>query len=222
MAPPNVRRRASRACRRSSTAGPPPRRSSMKASLPTTLCRPRRPTLRAIHRDSGGWSCSSPPRRPTRVPQRPRPIAQRCPARRSADARQTPVTTRDCRHERPSPRQPPRRASRNELPIDALDPTPFAIDDFEQELDVFIANMTGRLTALLKEIDKRIIAADNATAGSRRDLRSSRARRGAAAGRRRMLGEEVRLIPDITFNADRAAELPPHTPRARAARSRTI
>jgi hypothetical protein len=98
-------------------------------------------------------------------------------------------------------------AVKNELPLDALDPTPFAIDDFERDLVVFVPNMQARLTALLKELKKRIAGADNAIQahGTTSDplARVSALQQAGTA----MLGEEVRLIPEIKFTAERAAEL---------------
>jgi hypothetical protein len=98
-------------------------------------------------------------------------------------------------------------AVKAELPLDALDPTPFSIDDFERDLVLFVPSMQARLVALLKELDKRIKAGGDALTAH--DATSDPlARLGAlqqAGGG--MLGEEVRLIPEITFSAERAAEL---------------
>jgi hypothetical protein len=94
-----------------------------------------------------------------------------------------------------------------QLPLDALDPTPFTIEEFEHDLDVFIRDMQARLTALAKEITKRIDAADAAltahAATADAAARVAALQQAASA----MLGEEIRLIPEITFSASRAAEL---------------
>jgi hypothetical protein len=98
-------------------------------------------------------------------------------------------------------------AVNNALPFAPLDPTPFAIDDFERDLVVFVSNMQARLTALLKELDKRIKATEAALAAH--DATSDPVARVTAlqqAGSA-LLGEEVRLIPEITFSAERATEL---------------
>jgi len=95
----------------------------------------------------------------------------------------------------------------NALPFAPLEPTPFAIDDFERDLVVFVPNMQARLTALLKELEKRAKAADAALAAhdaTSDPIAGVTALQQAGSA---LLGEEVRLIPEITFSAERATEL---------------
>lgn len=94
-----------------------------------------------------------------------------------------------------------------ELPLDALDPTPFAIEDFERDLVRFVGELKGRLAALLKEIDKRLKGAKDAL--DAHDATSDALARVAALqkGGSALLGEEIKLVPEIRFSAERAAEL---------------
>lgn len=94
-----------------------------------------------------------------------------------------------------------------ELPLDPLDPTPFTIDDFERDLVTFLPNTHARLTTLTKELDKRITAADAALqtyADTSDPLAKIAALQLAGVA---MLGEELRMIPEITFSNELAAEL---------------
>jgi len=95
-----------------------------------------------------------------------------------------------------------------ELPALApLDPTPFAIDDFERDLQVFVPNIKARRDALIKELDKRIKAANDALLehdATADPLGRITALQKAGSG---MLGEELRLLPEISFSTERAAEL---------------
>lgn len=93
------------------------------------------------------------------------------------------------------------------LPLEAFDLTPFAIDDFERGLAACIEDLRGRLAALLKEIDKRLGAvkkALDAHAATAEPLARVTALQKAGSA---LLGDDVKLIPEITFSADRAAEL---------------
>jgi len=136
------------------------------------------------------------------------PVAYRAalPARRTAmnnkrTALQAIFTTQDHRI------VPLVNAVKAALPFSALDDAPFSIDAIEHDLTVFIVDVKGRVAALRKELDKRIAAADAALQAH--DATSDPLARVSAlqeAGSA-MLGEEVRLIPEFSFNADRAAEL---------------
>ena len=98
-------------------------------------------------------------------------------------------------------------AVKAELPLNAIDPTPFAVDDFERNLLTFVGNLKQRVGALLKELDKRVAAADAAL--QEHDATSDPLARVAALQKAgvAMMGEDLRLIPEITFSTERAAEL---------------
>jgi hypothetical protein len=93
------------------------------------------------------------------------------------------------------------------LPFDALDLAPFAIDDIEHDLTVFVTDMQARVTALHKELDKRITAADTALASHDATADSVARIVALQQSATAMLGEEIRLIPEIRFSPERAAEL---------------
>ena len=93
------------------------------------------------------------------------------------------------------------------LPLGAFDFNPFAVDDVRDQIDAFTAELAARVATLEVEVKRRIQAADDQLAAH--DASADPAARVTAlqAAGSALLGEDVTLIPEFSFDPAQAAEL---------------
>jgi hypothetical protein len=92
------------------------------------------------------------------------------------------------------------------LPIDALDAEGFDLAPFEQRIAGYATSMAARATAVADAIDARLTAAQ--TALDAHDAAAGGPARVAALeqAHRALLGDDARLLPELTLGAEHAAE----------------
>jgi hypothetical protein len=94
-----------------------------------------------------------------------------------------------------------------ELPLTAVDVTPFSIDDVARDIVFIKKDIQARVTALASEVEQRLKlshdALDAHDASASATVRVSSLQRAATA----LLGDDVTLVPEFTFAATQAAEL---------------